>query len=161
MTVGLASLRRARKSPCARWIFWRIENGKIRENWVMVDILDAFRAAWRRRARQASGVQQGTQSWPNQSKRRASIGQSATQRSESKCRRKTTELPPFGKAPLQFEAPVDGPRSPASCMTFRDISGRGGARHSGDAISSDSVISWPRHRQAVVGRSAGKPVMQL
>ena len=23
--------------------FWRIENGKIRENWVMVDILDAFR----------------------------------------------------------------------------------------------------------------------
>jgi hypothetical protein len=23
--------------------FWRIETGKIRENWVMVDILDAYR----------------------------------------------------------------------------------------------------------------------
>ena len=23
--------------------FWRIERGKIRENWVMVDILDAYR----------------------------------------------------------------------------------------------------------------------
>ena len=23
--------------------FWRIENGKIRENWVMVDLLDAYR----------------------------------------------------------------------------------------------------------------------
>jgi len=23
--------------------FWRIEDGKIRENWVMVDILDAYR----------------------------------------------------------------------------------------------------------------------
>ena len=23
--------------------FWRVENGKIRENWVLVDLLDAYR----------------------------------------------------------------------------------------------------------------------
>ncbi len=39
--MGIAPL--GQKLTCRSLDFWRIENGKIRENWVMVDILDVYR----------------------------------------------------------------------------------------------------------------------
>jgi predicted ester cyclase len=39
--------------------FWRLENGLIRENWVLVDLLDVYRPAWRRCAGPDARVQQG------------------------------------------------------------------------------------------------------
>ena len=53
--------------------FWRIEAGLIRENWVLVDILDAWRQLGRRRVRAPAGVQQGPRARPHSLSRRRNL----------------------------------------------------------------------------------------